>query len=279
MSVTELLGLLLHLENWNEGKRSVGALGWKIFMGEAVTEMAVVSLEEAIWLIERSGMSQAVYLEARLRLLGRIYFPPVMQVREENKRHRPSLLEYKNGVKAPLLECLSLTLTERLKQIDLSELDTDTVQVKFKVGWGLDGSGEHSNYHQLTKDSYTTKQVMSVCFAVREVTVSDVSGAKVSCSSTESGANKPQNTWPLALFPSKESNEMLAEFVQIVEAEVNEMEAEGVKVEVKGVKSNANKVKYTDEEKEDYKTKRENIKEEIYENLAINIGNPGDMVT
>ena len=31
--------------------------------------------------------------------------------------------------------------------------------------------------------------------------------------------------------------------------------------------------------KEDYKTKRENIKEEIYENLAINIGNPGDIVT
>ena len=31
--------------------------------------------------------------------------------------------------------------------------------------------------------------------------------------------------------------------------------------------------------KKDYKKKRENIKEEIYENLAINIGNPGDMVT
>ena len=125
-------------------------------------------------------MSQAVYLEARLRLLGRIYFPPVMQVRAENQRHRPSLLEYKHGVKASLLECLYLTLTERLKQMDLSELDTDTVQVKFKVGWGLDGSGEHSNYHQLTKVSYTTKQVMSVCFAVREVTVSDVGGARVS---------------------------------------------------------------------------------------------------
>ena len=40
-----------------------------------------------------------------------------------------------------------------------------------------------------------------------------------------------------------------------------------------------NKVKYTDEETEDQKIKRENIKENIYENLAINIGNPGDMVT
>ena len=49
----------------------------------------------------------------------------------------------------------------------------------FRV-WGLDGSGEHSNYHQLTKVSYTTKQVMSVCFDMREVTVSDAGGARVS---------------------------------------------------------------------------------------------------
>ena len=40
-----------------------------------------------------------------------------------------------------------------------------------------------------------------------------------------------------------------------------------------------NQVKYTAEEKEKYKIKREEIKEEIYKNLAINIGNPGDMVT
>ena len=40
-----------------------------------------------------------------------------------------------------------------------------------------------------------------------------------------------------------------------------------------------NKVRYTDEEKEDYKSKRESVKEEVYANLAINIGNPGDMVT
>ena len=40
-----------------------------------------------------------------------------------------------------------------------------------------------------------------------------------------------------------------------------------------------NSVRYTDEEKELYKLKREEIKEEIYRNLAINIGNPGDMVT
>ena len=271
---------------------------------------------------------------------------------------------------------------------------------------GLDGSGEHSNYHQLTKVSYTTKQVVSVCFAIWEVTVSDGTGGSVTWSSTLAGANRPQNTQPLAIFPSKESKELLQEFVPIVDAEVKKLETEGVKVEVRGTEVMArcdkctmsmvdgkmvtnllscegayctmciksqeqcqkietiqagfmidrdlesirdlalsltdeetgevvrrkgdygvrqgvcgvpltdadltksipvchskirtfewttdlvvrnqshkkwwtatNQVKYTAEEKEKYKIKREEIKEEIYKNLAINIGNPGDMVT
>ena len=43
--------------------------------------------------------------------------------------------------------------------------------------------------------------------------------------------------------------------------------------------SQRNKVKYTDEEKEMYKTARELLKAKLYDTLAINIGNPGDMVT
>ena len=101
------------------------------------------------------------------------------------------------------------------------------------MGWGLDGSGEHSNYHQLVKVSYTTKQVMSVCFALREVEATDERGTVVLWSSREAGATKPQNTRPLALFPAKESCELLAEFVPLVEAEVKEIQREGVKVMVK----------------------------------------------
>ena len=350
-------------------------------------------------------MSQVVYLELRLRLRDRIYFPPVMHVRAENQRHRPALHIYRHGVKAPLLECLSLTLSERLQNMDLSHLNLESIDVKFTMGWGLDGSGEHSNYHQLTKVSYTTKQVMSVCFIVRDVTVTDNYGAAVTWSSTSAGANRPQKTRTMAIFSAKESVELLKEFVPLVENEVKQLES-GVKVVVSGqetvagcdkcsmsmldgkmvtnllncggayctmcVKSQeqcqkmetiqegflidrdvssirdlalsltdeetgeivrrkgdyserqgvcgipimeaditknipvchskirtfewitdlvtrnqshkkwwtaTNSVRYTDEEKELYKLKREEIKEEIYRNLAINIGNPGNMVT
>ena len=40
-----------------------------------------------------------------------------------------------------------------------------------------------------------------------------------------------------------------------------------------------NGVSYSKDENEDYKAKREMVKEWVYSNLAINIGNPGDMVT
>ena len=175
-------------------------------------------------------MSQAVYLEVRLRFKGRISFPAVLNIRAENKRHRPCLEEYKHGVKAPLMECLSLTLSERLQFLDLSGLNKESIQVFFKMGWGLDGSGDHANYNQLSKVSYNTKAVMSVCFALREVKVVDASSKSVSWSSTADGANRPQNTRPLSVFPSQESKQLLSEFIPLVEAEVKAVEELGVEV-------------------------------------------------
>ena len=73
---------------------------------------------------------------------------------------------------------------------------------------------------------------MSVCFALREVTVRDSKGAKASWSSSTAGANKPQNTRPLALFPAKENQELLEDFVPKVEAEIKKVKAEGVLVQI-----------------------------------------------
>ena len=112
-------------------------------------------------------MSQAVWQEVRLRLIDRIWLPPVNRVTEENQLHRPDLREYMDRVKASLGQCLSLTLTERLQFLDLSGLDPASLQLAFSFNWGLDGSGDHKNYHQLSKVDYTTKQVMSVCFTLK----------------------------------------------------------------------------------------------------------------
>ena len=73
--------------------------------------------------------------------------------------------------------------------------------------------------------------------------MTDDNGAVASWSSKVAGANKPQNTRPLALFPAKESTELLEEFIPIVEAEFDEVKAQGVKLEVHGVETEASCVK------------------------------------
>ena len=89
-----------------------------------------------------------------------------------------------------LLEtCLSLTITDRLEYIDIIGINEEESHITFKFTWGLDGSGDYSNYHQLSKIGYTTKQVMSVCFALREVTIKDINGVKVGWNSSVAGAN------------------------------------------------------------------------------------------
>ena len=73
VSITALLGYLLYLDNWHQGDRKIADLGWKIFKGEEVKATTSMCMEEAIWMIERAGMSQAVYQEIRLRLKDRLY--------------------------------------------------------------------------------------------------------------------------------------------------------------------------------------------------------------
>ena len=70
VTLTKLLGYFLHLENYIE-HRSLAEVGWKIFQGEEVEAKPEMTVEEAMWLREKSGMSEAVLQELRLRLLGR----------------------------------------------------------------------------------------------------------------------------------------------------------------------------------------------------------------
>ena len=70
VTVSKLLGYLLYVENWMVDK-NVAAMGWKLFHGEVAEGKPKLSVEEAIWLREKSGMSEHVLQEVRLRLLDR----------------------------------------------------------------------------------------------------------------------------------------------------------------------------------------------------------------
>ena len=81
--MTELIGYLLYLENWNSDKE-LAETGWKLFMGVKPTKHPEVSLSEATWIMERTGASAVVMQELRLRLLDRIWIPPVKMICAEN---------------------------------------------------------------------------------------------------------------------------------------------------------------------------------------------------
>ena len=50
ITVTQLLGYLLYLDNYHKGERSVSAVGWQIFQGEKFYDRNSASLGEALWL-------------------------------------------------------------------------------------------------------------------------------------------------------------------------------------------------------------------------------------
>ena len=70
VTVSQLLGYLLYVENRMK-ERDLAGVGWQIFNGDVPEGKPQMSLEEAIWLREKSGMSEAVLQEVRLRLLDR----------------------------------------------------------------------------------------------------------------------------------------------------------------------------------------------------------------
>ena len=135
-TITELLGYLIYLDNYHSGEKSLASLGYRIFKGENVFEKPEKSVNEAIWMIELGRISQAVWLEYRLRFQDRIVLPTVNKVRCENQKHRPELTEYEYGMLASLETCLSLTITERLQYIDLSGVNEEESYVTFKFTWG-----------------------------------------------------------------------------------------------------------------------------------------------
>ena len=72
VTVVKLLGYLLYLENHMKEKK-LSKVGWKLFMGDSLEDKPEMSVEEVIWIREKSGMSEKVMQELRLRLLDRYY--------------------------------------------------------------------------------------------------------------------------------------------------------------------------------------------------------------
>jgi hypothetical protein len=132
-SVSQLAGLLIHLDNY-ESKRDIAIVGWDLFLeSEATNGSHEVSAVEAVWMRESLGLSRSYYDELRLRLLGRLTLPPTYKVAQKAKELDPTLKYHESVTLADLTECLRLTLGEQL-----SLRESYSSDVSFKMTWGLD---------------------------------------------------------------------------------------------------------------------------------------------
>lgn len=190
------------------------------------------SVLESMWLMELARLSEAVYLELRLRFIDRFVFPPLYKILSQSKLSRPKLSLYNHGVRAELSECLTLTLQEHLTILDESGVvrvdqavpAENSGQVEFEYTYGLDGSGKQKNYNQLSKVNYSTENIMSCCFSLIKIIIC----GNVVWSATDLGVNRPQNVRPLALFDGKENDQLLREFIPGLDKEVREINEKGL---------------------------------------------------
>jgi hypothetical protein len=176
--------------------------------------------------MEKLGISYSKYTDLRIKFLDRFVFPPAHLVAEKSKYLRPQLEVYRSGVRAKLSDCLISTISEHLSLADLSGVDE---KILFSFSYGMDGSGQHSDYSQLSKAHFSTKQIFNVCFALTSIKNKD---GHIIWSAASRGHNSPQNIRPLALFPSKESDELLRDFVPFLDEEIQQIKTEGLEVKL-----------------------------------------------
>ncbi len=103
-----------------------------------------------MWIMEKLGFSYAKYQELRLQLFGRFFLLPCYIVITETHRTMPALQDFHRVVKASLYEGLKLTLEEQLSLLD------SVPDIAFGFTYGIDGSGQHTDYEQKSKKGYST---------------------------------------------------------------------------------------------------------------------------
>ena len=102
-------------------------------------------------------------------------------------------------------------------------------KIVFSATLGYDGSGQHSVYGYRGNES---SNMLLGTFTSQNI--KDPDGYELWSCVDVGGHNSPQNTRPLALFPEKETREVVTHYNNILEAEMNELRASGVRFEIEG---------------------------------------------
>ena len=220
-SEADLAGFFIHLA-YSKKNHKLANVGWALFSRNPYPVVHEVSPVEAIWIIERMKISAARYLELQKRLEKRIIFPTYIQYHKEMLTMRPTTVTHlHHGVTVSMKEMLTLTLKEILMVIK-DKGGVVPLNIAFEFCWGMDGSGNHKDWNQMSKRAYSTKDMFLVVFSL--VKVWDEFDEKHLLWTPTKGHNSPTNVRPLAIIPAQETDELLDEVVPLYESEVEEMQ-------------------------------------------------------
>jgi len=89
-SVSELAGLFIHQEFYLTEREKL-KLGWDIFTGNTDLNPLKVTDLDAIWVMEKPGISYSKYTDFFIKFLDCFVFPPAHLVAEKSKQLRSQL--------------------------------------------------------------------------------------------------------------------------------------------------------------------------------------------
>ena len=220
------MGYLLYMENWNDHKEKA-KVGEALFNNTFKQKKGTVSIQEALLIKESFGIGYHRWTDLRRILLDEVYLPPSYLLATEAKKMLPDMLVYKRGIRATVKSSLQVTLQEILDSQNGIEIGGS---ITFTVKFGLDGSGKHCDYNQRSKGD-STSSVMMACFSIDEI---ENEGNEIWNTAANLGHNSPKCTRVLALFPEKESFDLMKEFYPLLESEMKNILDNGIELTVNG---------------------------------------------
>ena len=119
-------------------------------------------------------------------------------------------------------EMLTLTLTEILTVIK-DKGGVVPLNIAFEFCWGMDGSGDHKDWNQMCKRTYSTKDMFLIVKSITKVW-DELDDKTMIYTPAAKGHNSPSNVRPLAIIPAQETDDLLDEVIPLYESEVEEME-------------------------------------------------------
>ena len=130
----------------------------------------------------------------------------------------------RRGKRANLRSCLALTLFDHL-----CVLDFDGDKILFTYKFGLDGGGLHRDIKH--KKGAVGAQIMVSFFVLLSIEKED---GTVLYDASEIGANSHKVTRPVAVFPAKETDDVVREFTRLLEAEKRDVDEDPIEVVLPG---------------------------------------------